>query len=187
MCRLPCVLRCSAALWCPANGVNIKHAATMRSEYCAACAMTHSSFRFWGQTPFKVCSKMYQKRCRDARTARTLKKQIASKRTERSTASNPPTLACLERAQQIIPRTLNTAAWRILLDHVGDTDHTGSRIVNAYVRADVQSMKIARRIMMKMGGSYAESQNSIFALAFCFLLYWSWPVISRVTAMYSND
>ena len=41
--------------------------------------------------------------------------------------------------------------------------------------------------MMKMGGSYAEPQNCIFVLAFCFLLYWSWPVVSCVKVMCSYD
>ena len=147
-------------------GVNVKQAATMKSEFCTACAMKHGSPRFWGRAGFKVCSKVYHKRCRATRAAEVSEKRSASQKSGRSSPSNPPIQVCLKGAQQIVPRSLNTARWRTLLGHVGDTDHTGSRIANAFVRTDVQSMKIARRIMMKMGGSYAESQNSIFVLAF---------------------
>ena len=180
------LLICFAPMLFLSIGVNVKQAATMRFEFCTACAMKHGSPRFWGRTGFKVCSKVYQKRCRATRAAEVSEKRSASQKSGRSSASNPPIQACLKGAQQIIPRSLNTAGWRTLLGHVGDTDHTGSRLVNAFARTDVQSMNIARRMLMKMGGSYAESQNCIFALAFCFLLYWSWPVISCVTAMCSH-
>ena len=132
-------------------GVNMKQAATMKFEFCTACAMTHGSPRFWGRTGFKVCSKVYQKRCRATRAAEVSEKRSASQKSGRSAAWNPPIQVCLKGAHQIIPRSLNTAGWRTLLGHVGDTDHTGSRIVNAFVWADVQSMKIAFRIMMKVG------------------------------------
>ena len=85
-----------------------------------------------------------------------------------------------------MPRHLHTSAWKRLLDHVGDTDHTGARIVNVIGRADVQAMSISRRIMRKKGGTYLKSHTQIYLLALTFLIYWSWPSISFITGLLND-
>ena len=64
-------------------------------------------------------------------------------------SSKPPTTVSLRNAVVAVPRKLSTYAWRMLLDHVADVDHTGARIVNVAMRADVHSMKVAQQMLVR--------------------------------------
>ena len=88
--------------------------------------------------------------------------------------------ASIAHALKTVPRNLFTAPWKRLLDHVDQTDHTGAKIVNAIGRGDVQAMKVARKMMIRKGGAFSKPKNQIYFLAFCFLLYWSWPCLNSL-------
>ena len=55
--------------------------------------------------------------------------------------------------------------------------------MNPLARADVNAMKVARRVLIDRGGVVGQPQTGVFLLAFCFLLYWSWPVMTFLTGL----
>ena len=168
--------------WC--YGVNVMKSMNVKIDFCIACNKRHSAPWFRGPKGSRVCSKMYQKLARQARNAKKVLKK--PKRAPKSMSETPPMTASLAHALKTVPRNLFTAPWKRLLDHVDQTDHTGARIVNAIGRADVQAMRVARKMMLKKGGAFSKSKDQIYLLAFCFLLYWSWPVISFTTGVISS-
>ena len=150
----------------------------LKYDFCTACNKRHGSLRFHGRVGFKLCSDVYRARWRRMRAATVAQESFAMKR-----ATTPPETVSLRS----VPRGIHVVPWRILLDRVGDRDHTGARIVNALVRPDVQAMKVARAILLQRGGQYGRVHFSVFILSFCFLLYWSWPVVSLVSSVLSYE
>ena len=183
--KLPALLGviCLAAVMVPIGGVNVMKASRRKIAYCTACQKKHSSYHFWGSARFLVCSRVYQARRKQAVNAVHASTREKRRKVIKAQSTKPPWTASLKDAMAVAPRGVHTAGWRILLQHVGDVDHTGARIVNALARADVNAMKVARRVLIDRGGVVGQPQTGVFLLAFCFLLYWSWPVMTFLTGL----
>ena len=65
-----------------------------------------------------------------------------------------------------LPKEISTKGWRVLRDHLGNTDHTDTRIICGVVRPDIQIMKVDRTIPAKASRNIEKPQSNVFFLGF---------------------